>query len=290
MDTQELLRRVRRIEIKTRALTDNIFAGEYHSAFKGHGMSFAEVREYQQGDDIRDIDWNVTARMARPHVKVYEEERELTVMLLVDVSHSLVFGTRQRTQRELTAEIAATVAFSALKNNDKVGVMFFSDTVEKFIPPKKGRRHVLYIIRELLEFQPRSKRTNLQSGLEFLVRAMRKRCIAFLLSDFVDQTDFSQQMAIAARKHDVVALQIYDRHMVDLPDVGLLKVIDAETGRTQYLDTSSERVRQANGKWWQQHNENLRTQFRKAGVNNVQIATDGDYVFALRLLFNERSH
>ncbi|MBR1712405.1 MAG: DUF58 domain-containing protein [Alloprevotella sp.] len=290
MDTQELLRRVRRIEIKTRALTNDIFAGEYHSAFKGHGMSFAEVREYQPGDDVRDIDWNVTARTARPHVKVYEEERELTVVLLVDVSRSLVFGTQQRTLRELVAELAATIAFSAIQNNDKIGVIFFSDRIEKFIPPKKGRRHILYIIRELLEFRPESERTDIRVGVEYLVRALRKRCISFLISDFVDKGDFSHELNIAARKHDVVALRLYDRRMAVLPDVGLMKITDAETGHEQYVDTSSKRVRDAHRAWWQRESERLREVFSRSGVDTADIATDGDYVTALRRLFAERSH
>ena len=213
METQDLLKQVRRIEIKTRRLTNNIFAGEYHSAFKGRGMSFSEVREYQPGDDVRDIDWNVTARTNRPYVKVYEEERELTVMLLVDVSGSLSFGSQRCTQRDLIAEIAATLAFSAIQNNDKIGVLFFSDRVEKFIPPQKGRRHILYIIRELLTFTPQSRRTDLGVGLEYLVRAISKRCIAFVLSDFIDRKDFSQSLRIASRKHDVVAVRVYDHRM-----------------------------------------------------------------------------
>ena len=222
METSELLSRVRRIEIKTRALTNNIFAGEYHSAFKGRGMSFAEVREYQPGDDIRDIDWNVTARMNRPYIKIYEEERELTVMLLIDLSASQMFGTRQRSQRDLATEIAATLAFSAMQNNDKIGVIFFTDRIEKFIPPQKGRKHVLYIIRELLNFQPQNKRTNLGVALEYLVRIMSKRTITFLISDFLASNDFTKQLSIAARKHDVVALQVYDRCMAQLPNVGLI--------------------------------------------------------------------
>ena len=239
MDTSELLRRVRSIEIKTKAITNNIFAGEYHSAFKGRGMSFAEVREYQPGDDIRDIDWNVTARMNRPYVKVFEEERELTLMLLIDLSASQNFGTHQRTQRELATEIAATLAFSAMKNNDKIGVIFFTDRIEKFIPPQKGRKHVLYIIRELLDFKPQGNRTNVGMALEYLVKIMTKRSIAFVLSDFLTTDDYSRPLMVAARKHDVVALHLYDQCMASLPDIGLIKVTDAETGHEQYLDTSS---------------------------------------------------
>lgn len=223
MDTSELLRRVRSIEIKTKAITNNIFAGEYHSAFKGRGMSFAEVREYQSGDDIRDIDWNVTARMNRPYVKVFEEERELTLMLLIDLSASQNFGTHQRTQRELATEIAATLAFSAMKNNDKIGVIFFTDRIEKFIPPQKGRKHVLYIIRELLDFKPQGNRTNVGMALEYLVKIMTKRSIAFVLSDFLTTEDYSRPLMVAARKHDVVALHLYDQCMASLPDIGLIK-------------------------------------------------------------------
>ena len=222
METSEILRRVRQIEIKTKGLSNNIFAGEYHSAFKGRGMAFAEVREYQYGDDIRDIEWNVTARFGKPYVKVFEEERELTVMLLVDVSGSLEFGSIRQTQRQMLTEIAATLAFSAIQNNDKIGVVFFSDRIEKFIPPKKGRKHILYIIRELLEFQPQSRRTDVAQAVEFLTQVMKRRCTAFVLSDFVDEKDFRLPLTIAARKHDVIALQVYDRRLQDLPDVGLM--------------------------------------------------------------------
>ena len=231
METSELLKRVRQIEIKTRGLSNNIFAGEYHSAFKGRGMAFAEVREYQYGDDIRDIDWNVTARFNKPFVKVFEEERELTVMLCVDVSGSLEFGTCVQTKRRLQTEIAATLAFSAIQNNDKIGVIFFSDKIEKFIPPKKGRKHILYIIRELLEFKPESNRTDVGMAVEYLTSVIKRRCTAFLLSDFIDEKDFRQPLAIANRKHDVVAIQVYDRRAAELPDVGLMQIRDAETWR-----------------------------------------------------------
>ena len=245
MDTEELLKRVRRIEIKTRGLSSNIFAGEYHSAFKGRGMAFSEVREYQYGDDVRDIDWNVTARLDKPFVKVFEEERELTVILMVDVSGSLDFGTIQQTKREMATEIAATLAFSAIQNNDKIGVIFFSDKIEKFIPPKKGRKHILFIIRELLTFQPESTRTNIGKAVEFMTNDIKKRCTVFLLSDFFDPKDYSQQLIIANRKHDVCALQIYDQRMQELPDVGLMKVQDTETGYEMFIDTSSKAVRTA---------------------------------------------
>lgn len=288
MDTSELLRRVRSIEIKTKAITNNIFAGEYHSAFKGRGMSFAEVREYQPGDDIRDIDWNVTARMNRPYVKVFEEERELTLMLLIDLSASQNFGTHQRTQRELATEIAATLAFSAMKNNDKIGVIFFTDRIEKFIPPQKGRKHVLYIIRELLDFKPQGNRTNVGMALEYLVKIMTKRSIAFVLSDFLTTDDYSRPLMVAARKHDVVALHLYDQCMASLPDIGLIKVTDAETGHEQYLDTSSKATRQHQQKWWQAHNEELANRFSKSKVDYTSIATDADYVRPLMNLFAQR--
>ena len=288
MDTKELLKQVRRLEIKTRTLTNNIFAGEYHSAFKGRGMSFAEVREYQPGDDIRDIDWNVTARMNRPYVKVFEEERELTLMLLIDLSASQTFGTRQRTQRELAAEIAATLSFSAIQNNDKVGVLFFTDRVEKFIPPKKGRKHILYIIRELLSFQPEGKRTDIAVALEYLMRVMPKRAITFLVSDFLDTNDYTRPLLVAARKHDLIGLQLYDRWMAELPNVGLLKITDAETGHEQFVDTSSSKVRVHQKRWWNLQQAKLQQTFRSRGVDLVSVSTEGDYVRPLMSLFSRR--
>ena len=239
METSDLLKRVRQIEIKTRGLSNNIFAGQYHSAFKGKGMSFSEVREYQYGDDVRDIDWNVTARYNKPFVKVFEEERELTVMLLIDVSNSLDFGTVKQLKKDMVTEIAATLAFSAIQNNDKIGVIFFSDRIEKFIPPKKGRKHILYIIRELLDFKPESKRTDIKTAVEYLTNVIKKRCTTFMISDFIDENDFRNALTIANRKHDIVAIQVYDRRMAELPDVGLMKVRDAETGHEQWIDTSS---------------------------------------------------
>lgn len=289
METNDLLQRVRRVEIKTRALTNNIFAGEYHSAFKGRGMSFAEVREYQPGDDVRDIDWNVTARLNRPHIKVFEEERELTVMLLIDVSGSLDFGTRVRSQRELVTEIAATIAFSAIQNNDKIGVIFFSDRIEKFIPPKKGRRHILCIIRELLDFRPQSRRTDVGIGIEYLMRAINKRCISFLLSDFINTPDFSRPLMVAARKHDIVAVRVYDYRMEELPNVGLMKIFDAETGHEQYLDTSSRKLREQHSRWWRNETRKLDEMFNKSRVDNISVRTDGDYVRGLMTLFAKRS-
>lgn len=290
MDTNELLKKVRQIEIKTRALSNNIFAGEYHSAFKGRGMSFAEVREYQIGDDVRDIDWNVTARFNKPFIKVFEEERELTVMLLVDVSGSLDFGTRLKFERELVTEIAATLAFSAIQNNDKIGVIFFSDKVEKYIPPKKGRKHILYIIRELLNFKAESKKTDLTVALEFLMRVQHKRSTAFLLSDFVDNNDFTNVLTIANRKHDIVAVQVFDKRMQELPDIGLLKVVDAETGHEQYIDTSSKKMREAHHKWWVNGQTRLNNIFTKSRVDNVSVSTDEDYVKALMSLFAQRNN
>jgi uncharacterized protein (DUF58 family) len=289
METNELLGRVRQIEIKTKGLSNNIFAGEYHSAFKGRGMAFAEVREYQYGDDIRDIEWNVTARYNKPYVKVFEEERELTVMLCVDVSGSLEFGTSVQTKRRMLTEIAATLAFSAIQNNDKIGVIFFSDRVEKFIPPKKGRKHILYIIRELLEFTSESKLTDIGSAVEYLTSAIKRRCTAFLLSDFLDEKDFRQPLTIANRKHDVVAIQVYDRRAAELPNVGLMQIRDAETGADILIDTSSKKVRNQHAAWWRTRQNVLRDTFSRSGVDNVCVRTDQDYVSALMGLFKQRS-
>ena len=289
METSEILKKVRRIEIKTRGLSSNIFAGEYHSAFKGRGMTFSEVREYQYGDDIRDIEWNVTARFGKPYVKVFEEERELTVMLLVDVSGSLDFGSVKQFKRDMVTEIAATLAFSAIQNNDKIGVIFFSDKIEKFIPPKKGRKHILYIIRELLDYKPESQRTNVAYALEYLTRAIKRRCIAFVLSDFLDQHSFLQPLSIASHKHDVVAIQVYDRRVAELPNIGLLKVHDAETGEEQVIDTSSRAVREAQARWWKQQTMRLKDTFSRSQVDAVSVRTDQDYVSVLRGLFASRS-
>ncbi len=289
METSEILRKVRQIEIKTRGLSNNIFAGQYHSAFKGRGMSFSEVREYQFGDDIRDIDWNVTARFNRPYVKVFEEERELTVILLVDVSGSLEFGTVKQLKKDMVTEIAATLAFSAIQNNDKIGVIFFSDRIEKFIPPKKGRKHILYIIRELLDFHSQSRRTNIRLALEYLTNAMKRRCTAFILSDFIDQESFKNALTIANRKHDVVALQVYDRRVSELPSVGLIRIKDAETGHEQWIDTSSKAVRKAHREWWIRKQAELNEVFTKTNVDSVSIRTDEDYVKALLNLFAKRN-
>lgn len=289
MDTAELLSQVRKIEIKTRGLSSNIFAGEYHSAFKGRGMAFSEVREYQYGDDVRDIDWNVTARFNKPYVKVFEEERELTVMLMVDVSGSLDFGTVSQTKREMVTEIAATLAFSAIQNNDKIGVIFFSDRIEKFIPPKKGRKHILFIIRELLNLKPESERTDIGQAVEYMTNAIKKRCTVFVLSDFMDNKDFSQQLTIANRKHDVVALQVYDQRMAELPDVGIMKLRDAESGEEIYVDTSSKAVRRAHHEWWVKYQLYLKGVFAKCSIDSVSVRTDEDYVKALMNLFQKRS-
>lgn len=289
METSELLKRVRQIEIKTKGLSNNIFAGEYHSAFKGRGMAFAEVREYQYGDDIRDIEWNVTARFNKPFVKIFEEERELTVMLCVDVSGSLEFGSCVQTKRRMLTEIAATLAFSAIQNNDKIGVIFFSDRIEKFIPPKKGRKHILYIIRELLEFKPESNRTDVGMAVEYLTSVIKRRCTAFLLSDFIDEKDFRQTLTIANRKHDVVAVQVYDRRIAELPNVGLMQIQDAETGQRLLVDTSSKAVRNHHAAWWRGQQNRLRETFSRSGVDNISVRTDQDYVTALMGLFRQRA-
>jgi len=289
METSEIIKKVRKIEIKTRGLSSNIFAGQYHSAFKGRGMAFSEVREYQFGDDVRDIDWNVTARFHRPYVKVYEEERELTVMLLIDVSGSLDFGTQKQMKRDMVTEIAATIAFSAIQNNDKIGVIFFSDKIEKYIPPKKGRKHILYIIREMLDFQPESKKTDVRQALEFLSSVQKRRTTAFILSDFYVRTEFQQSLQIANRKHDVVAIQVYDQRAKELPDVGLMKVVDAETGFEQYIDTSSRRLRESYRQYWMSRQAQLMETFSKSNVDSVSIATNEDFVKSLLMLFKQRS-
>ena len=289
METTELLKRVRQIEIKTRGLSSNIFAGQYHSAFKGRGMAFSEVREYQYGDDVRDIDWNVTARFDKPFVKVFEEERELTVMLLVDVSNSLDFGTSKQMKKDMVTEIAATIAFSAIQNNDKIGVIFFSDRIEKFIPPKKGRKHILYIIRELLDFKPESSRTNLQCAIEYLTNVLPKRCTAFMLSDFIDDNDFKNALTVANRKHDVVAVHVYDKRMEELPDVGLMLVRDAETGHEEWIDTSSKSLRKTHHDWWVERQKKLNDTFNLCNVDSVSVRTDQDYVRALLNLFAKRN-
>lgn len=296
METTEILRKVRRIEIKTKGLSHNIFAGQYHSAFKGRGMAFSEVREYQYEDDIRDIDWNVTARFHRPFVKVFEEERELTVMLLIDVSSSQYFGTRKQTKWDMAIEIAATIAFSAIANNDKIGVIFFSDHIEKYIPPQKGRKHILYLIREMLAWtdgdggmQGAERKTNLSASLTYLARVMKRRCTCFVLSDFFDRQDFSSSLQIVNKKHDLVAVQVYDALCRKLPDVGLLRVRDAETGHEMVIDSSDTRVRKVHEQYFVQRQAQLSSVFSKSGVDWVSIATDDDYVKQLLALFKQRN-
>ena len=288
-DYNDILSQVRRIEIKARGLSGNIFAGQYHSAFKGRGMAFAEVREYQYGDDVRDIDWNVTARFHRPYVKVFEEERELTVMLLVDVSGSLEFGTRGVKKSEMQTEIAATLAFSAIQTGDKVGVIFFSDRVEKYIPPKKGRKHILYIIREMLDFKPASRKTDVGMALEYLGRMQKRRCTAFLMSDFYDRGDFERPLQTCRSRHDIVGIQLYDPLQKALPDVGILRIHDAETGHEQYIYTSSRALRDAHRRYWHERSEAIRQTFQRNSVDYVSIPTDGDFVKALKGLFAMRT-
>lgn len=289
MDTTELLKKVRKIEIKTRGLSQNIFAGEYHSAFKGRGMTFSEVREYQYGDDIRDIDWNVTARHNKPYIKVYEEERELTVMLLIDVSGSRNFGAIGIEKREMIAEIAATIAFSAIQNNDKIGVIFFTNKIEKFIPPQKGRKHILYIIRELLDFQPENYGTNISTMLQYYTDALKKRCTTFLISDFIDNNDYSKAISIAGNKHDLIAIQVYDTRETQLPNIGLIKFKDLETGTEQWVDTSSKNTRNVFSKWWYERQRYMNETLKKAKVDIATISTCEDYVKILRGLFQNRS-
>ena len=287
METVQLLKKVRKIEIKTRGLSRHVFAGQYHSAFKGRGITFSEVREYQYGDDTRSIDWNVTARFNHPYIKIFEEERELTVMILVDVSGSRNFGTISQLRKNVITEISAILAFSAILNNDKIGVIFFSDKVEKFIPPKKGRKHILHIIRELIEFSPESNLTDLTEPLKFLTNAIKKRCTAFILSDFLC-SDFEESLKIANRKHDVVALNIYDRREKELPSMGLVKFEDPETGALQWVNTSKTKVRQLYQIYWKKQNNLIHNLFRKSGVDYVSINTSEDYVKPLISLFKQR--
>ncbi len=288
MERNELLKKVRKIEIKAKGLSQNIFAGEYHSAFKGRGMTFSEVREYQYGDDVRDIDWNVTARQNRPYVKVYEEERELTVMLVIDVSGSKDFGALGEMKRDMMTEIAATIAFSAIENNDKVGLLLFSDKIEYFIPPKKGKKHILLIISKLLNYQAMSKGTDINLALEYMTSALKKRCTAFLISDFLDEKDYNKSLSIANHKHDVIAVQVYDKRETQLPNVGLMKVTDAETGAERWVDTSSRRVRQAYDRWWYERQQAMASIMQHSNVDIAQVATDEDYAKALMALFKRR--
>jgi len=287
VEATELLKKVRRIEIKTRGLSRHIFAGEYHSAFKGRGIAFSEVREYQYGDDIRSIDWNVTARFNHPYVKIFEEERELTVMLLIDVSGSGNFGTAGSLKRDLMTEVAAVLSFSAIFNNDKIGVIFFSDKVEKFIPPLKGRKHILRIIRELLDFKSVSSMTSLDEPLRFLTNAIKKRCTTFVISDFL-VPDFEEALKIASNKHDIVALKIFDPLEQSIPDIGLVKVADSESGAEKWIDTSSRATRAAYRDWWIRHIELIKNIFKRCGVDLAELRTDLDYVKPLIKLFESR--
>jgi len=289
LETSELLQKVRRIEIKTRGLSRNIFAGEYHSAFKGRGMTFAEVREYQYGDDVRSIDWNVTARFQHPYVKVFEEEREMTVMLLIDVSASHDFGSGNLYKRDVMTELAATLAFSAIQNNDKIGVIFFSDKIEKFIPPQKGRKHILYIIRELIDFKPESNKTDIALALRYFTNIIKKRCTAFLISDLLDSKSFEDELVIANRKHDLIALRVYDKRETELPPVGLMKVKDAETGERLWIDTDDRRWRMLYKNLWDENRLKLQHLLMKAGVDKVSIdVSEDDYIKALIGLFKQR--
>jgi uncharacterized protein (DUF58 family) len=285
MTSEELLKRVRKIEIKTRKLSRNIFAGEYHSQFKGRGMAFSEVREYQPGDDVRSIDWNVTARLNKPYIKVFEEERELTVMLLVDVSGSRNFGTLSQMKRDMMAEVAATLAFSTIANNDKVGVIFFSDKIEKFIPAQKGKTHVLHIIRELLSFEPSSSGTDIAQALQYFANAQKRHCTAFLISDFIGAGAMYKPLLIASNRHEVNAIQIYDRREAELPNVGLVKFHDAETGNDLWVDTAIASVRNDYAQTWRENQNEIHQLFTRTGVNNISIRTDEDYVKALMHLF-----
>lgn len=288
MEASELLKKVRKIEIKTRGLSQNIFAGEYHTAFKGRGMTFSEVREYQYGDDVRDIDWNVTARHHRPYVKIYEEERELTVMLLVDVSNSREFGAVGEAKKEILAEIAATIAYSAILNNDKIGVIFFSDKIEKFIPPKKGKKHILFIISQLLDFEPENKGTDIGLVLRYFTDALKKRCTTFLMSDFIDNKDYAKALSVASNKHDVIAVQVYDKRDTQLPDVGFVKFADLETGESRWINTSSAKVRKAYNSMWYGRQQKIHGLFKEYAIDSCSIATDEDYVKALIALFKKR--
>ncbi len=291
MEASELLKKVRKIEIKTKGLSRNIFAGEYHSAFKGRGMAFSEVREYQFGDDIRNIDWNVTARYGHPFVKIFEEERELTVMLLVDVSGSREFGTTERLKKNVIVELAAILSFSAISNNDKIGVIFFSDRIEKFIPPKKGRTHTLMIIRELIEFEPVSRKTDVSVALRYLTNAMKRRVTAFIISDLMDDLpSMEQALSIANNKHDMVGLRIYDEREAELPSVGMIKLKDAETGEYLWVDSSSRNVRETYRRYWSERNKQLDNLLKKTGLDYVNISTREDYVKSLVALFKKREH
>ena len=290
MEATDLLKKVRQIEIKTRGLTRNIFAGEYHSAFKGRGMAFSEVREYQFGDDIRNIDWNVTARYSHPYVKIFEEERELTVMLLIDVSGSREFGTFEKFKKNIITEISAILSFSAIQNNDKIGVIFFSNCIEKFIPPKKGKSHILRIIRELIDFQPKERGTDVTGAIRYLTNVIKKRCTAFVISDFIDDnSEMELTLSIANNKHDIVVLKIYDEREKELPAIGMLKLKDAETGQYVWVDSDSSKIRNIYSNWWIKQSARLDAMFKKCGIDYVEIKTNEDYVKSLMNLFKKRA-
>ncbi|MBQ0044822.1 MAG: DUF58 domain-containing protein [Bacteroidales bacterium] len=291
--TNDLLKKVRKIEIRTRALSHQVFAGEYHSAFKGKGMTFSEVREYQWGDDVRNMDWNVTARLSAPYVKVFEEEREMTVMLLIDVSRSGLFGTSSQNKRDLIAEIAAVLSFSAIINNDKVGALLFSDKVEKFIPPKKGRSHLLHIIREVVEYTPESNGTDLGEALRYLTNAIKKKCTAFVLSDLIDvdsecNPKYEDALKVAVNRHDISMIEVYDPREREIPDVGLVNVKDSETGRTAWINTSSAKMRRSYAQWFDDVDKATSKMLMKYSIDSVKIATDQDYVKGLMTFFQKR--
>lgn len=288
METSELLKKVRKIELKTKGLSNHIFAGEYHTAFKGRGMAFSEVREYQHGDDIRSIDWNVTARFNAPFIKVFEEERELTVMLLIDVSGSKNFGTQQRIKQELVTELSAVLAFSAIQNNDKIGVIFFSNKVEKFIPPKKGKSHILRIIRELIAFEPENTTTKIAEGLRYFNSVIKKRAVCFVISDFMD-SNFDIPLKIANKKHDLIAIKINDPREEELPNIGLVQMKDAETGQRKWVDTSKKSVRQNYQTYFRSKSQDVHHIFKNSGVDTVQLRTDRDYVKPLIQFFKKRT-
>src|ERR1017187_6473309 len=294
METTELLKKVRKIEIKTRGLSNQIFSGEYHSAFKGRGMAFSEVREYQPGDDIRTIDWNVTARFNHPYIKVFEEERELTVMLLVDVSASENFGTQKQLKKDVVTELCAVIAFSAIQNNDKTGIIFFSDRIEKFIPPKKGKSHILRIIRELINFTPEGKGTDIELALKYFTNVIKKKCITFLISDFMDEKftgdkrGGSDALKIANKKHDLVALRINDKRESELPNIGLIRILDAETGKLKWVDTANQKIRQQYSKTSAKRDAKLKDMFNRSGVDATTISTSESYIKPLMNLFKKR--
>jgi len=288
MDTADLLKKIRHLEIRTKGLTRHIFSGQYHSAFKGRGMAFSEVRDYQFGDEVRTIDWNVTARFNDPYVKVFEEERELTVMLIIDISGSSAFGTEQRSKRELALEIAAVLSFSAISNGDKVGAIFVSDRVEKYIPPEKGRKHVLYLLRELIEFRNKSQSTNLSEGLKYFTNTQKKRSIAFVISDFIDENEFMQSLRVAKRKHDMVAIQVYDVADFEIPDLGIIKVTDAETGQKFWMNTADKKQRDSFKEQALDKQKSLERELKKSGIDTIRIATNEDIVKPLIKLFKER--